>query len=171
MTWMYLVARVLHVTLGALWVGAMTFAAFFLMPAIAEAGPDGAKVMAGINKRKYMTILPAVAGTNVLLGLWLYWRYTNGFDPAISRTPGAMVFGAGGVIAIIALTAGMNAVRGNMIKAGALAMKAGGMPDGAEKAKLMSEAAARRQRAMRAAPIVSVMLLITVMLMAIGHYI
>ena len=171
MTWMYLSARVLHITLGALWVGAMVFAAFFLMPAVAEAGPDGAKVMAGINRRQYMNILPVVAVLNVVSGLWLYWRLTNGFQADLSRTPGAMVFGTGGLIAIVALHIGLTSVRKNMLKAGALMAKAGGMPDGDEKKKLMAEAGARRMRAFRAAPIVAVMLLLTVLLMAIGHYV
>ena len=48
---LYLLARVTHVVLGAVWVGAIFLAAFFLMPAVAEAGPDGAKVMAGIVRR------------------------------------------------------------------------------------------------------------------------
>jgi uncharacterized membrane protein len=170
-TWIYLSARILHVTLGAFWVGAMVFAAFFLMPAIAEAGPDGAKVMAGINRRQYMNILPVVALTNVISGLWLYWRFTNGFDPEISRTPGAMVFGTGGVLALIALHLGLAVVRKNILKAGALMAKVGGMPDGPDKAKLASEAATLRGKAMKAAPIVAVILLLTVALMAIGHYI
>lgn len=171
MTWIYLLARVLHITLGAFWLGAMVFAAFFLMPAVAEAGPDGAKVMAGINRRQYMNILPIVALVNVVSGLWLYWRLTNGFDPAISRTPGAMVFGTGGLLAIVALHIGLTSVRKNMLKAGALMAKAGGMPDGDEKKALMAEAGARRMRAFRAAPVVAVLLLLTVALMAIGHYI
>jgi uncharacterized membrane protein len=166
---LYLLMRVSHIVLGAVWVGAIFLAAFFLMPAVAEAGPDGAKVMAGIIRRKYMTLVPIIAGVTVLSGLLLYWKYTAGFDPAISRSPGAMVFGAGGIIAILAYGLGVHVMRGNMIKAGALTAKAGGLPDGAEKAALMAEAMARRKTAMRVGPIVAVMLLVTAALMALGH--
>ncbi len=166
---LYLLARVTHIVLGAVWVGAIFLAAFFLMPAVAEAGPDGAKVMAGIIRRKYMSLLPIVAGVTVVSGLYLYWRYTAGFDPAISRTPGAMVFGTGGVIAILAYGLGVHVMRANMLKAGALTAKAAGMPDGAEKSALMAEAMARRKTALRVAPIVAIMLLITTALMALGH--
>lgn len=167
----YLVMRVSHVVFGALWVGTVTFMAFILMPAVAEAGPDGAKVMAGLMRRKLLNLVPTVALVNVISGLWLYWKYTGGFDRTLSGTPGAMVFGTGGILAIIALHIGLLAMRRNIIKAGALAAKAGGLPDGAEKAALMAESMARRKRAMRAGPIVAVILLVTTVLMAIGHYV
>ena len=166
---LYLVTRVAHIVLGAVWVGAIFLAAFFLMPAVAEAGPDGAKVMAGIIRRKYMSLVPVIAGVTVVSGFYLYWRYTAGFDPAISRTAGAMVFGTGGIVAVLAYGLGVHVMRGNMLKAAALTAKAGGMPDGAEKSALMAEAMARRKTAMRVAPIVAVMLLITTALMALGH--
>ena len=168
---LFLSMRVIHVVLGAFWVGAIVFAAFFLTPAVAEAGPEGAKVMAGLVRRKYLTIVPIVAIVNILSGLWLYWRLTSGFDPVMSGTPGAMVFGTGGIIAIIAFHIGLLGMRRNMIKAMALMAKAGPMPDGAEKAAAMAEAQARRKRAMRAGPIVAVMLLITAALVALGHYV
>jgi hypothetical protein len=82
-----------------------------------------------------------------------------------------MIFGTGGILAIIALHIGLLAMRRNVIKAGALTAKAGALPDGAEKAALMAEAMARRTRAMRAGPVVAVMLLITTALMALGHYV
>jgi hypothetical protein len=113
--------------------------------------------------------VPIVAMVNVASGFWLYWRYTAGFDPALSATPGAMVFGTGGIMATIALFLGLYGMRRNLITAGALSAKAAGLPDGAEKTALMADAATRRKRAMRAAPIVGVMLLVTTVLMALGH--
>ena len=168
---LYLTMRVVHVVLGAFWVGTIVFAAFFLTPAVAEAGPDGAKVMAGLIRRKYLTLVPIVATVNILSGLWLFWRMTSGFDRVMSGTPGAMVFGTGGILAIIAFHIGMLGIRRNMMKAMALTAKAGSLPDGADKAAAMAEAQARRTRAMRAGPIVAVMLLITTALMALGHYV
>ena len=168
---MYLLARITHVVLGTFWVGTVVFTAFFLMPSVAEAGPDGAKVMAGLMRRKFMNVVPIVAIVNVISGLWLFWRMTSGFDRTLSGTPNAMVFGTGGIIAIVALHIGLLSMRRNVLRAGALAAKAGALPDGAEKAALMAEAMARRKRAMKAGPIVAVMLLVTTALMAIGHYV
>jgi hypothetical protein len=168
---LYLLMRVLHVMLGAFWVGAVVFMAFFLTPTVAELGPDGAKVMAGLTRRGVLNIIPIVALVNIASGVWLFWRMTSGFDRTLSGTPNAMVFGTGGIIAIIALHIGLLAMRRNILKAGALAAKAGPLPDGTEKAALMAEAMARRKRALRAGPIVAVMLLVTTALMAIGHYV
>jgi hypothetical protein len=165
----YLLMRVIHIVLGTIWVGSIFLAAFFLMPAVAEAGPDGGKVMAGLIRRKYLSIVPMVAMINVASGFWLYWRYTGGFDPAQSGTPGAMVFGTGGITATIALFIGLYGMRRNLMTAGALTSKAAGLADGAEKAAILAEAAARRKRAMRAGPIVGVLLLVTTVLMALGH--
>jgi hypothetical protein len=115
--------------------------------------------------------MPIIAFTNVLSGFWLYWRYTGGFDPALSGTPGAMVFGAGGVLALAALAIGLLVMRRNILKAGALTAKAGAMPEGPERAALLSDAASRRQRALYAGPIVAGLLVVTTALMAIGHYV
>ena len=167
----YLLMRVTHIVLGTLWVGTVVFMAFFLSPAVVEAGPDGAKVMAGLIRRKVLNMVPAVALVNIVSGLWLFWKYTGGFDRTLSGTPGAMVFGTGGIIAIIALHIGLLAMRRNILKAGALAAKSGALPDGAEKTALVAEAMALRKRAMRAGPIVAVMLLVTTALMALGHYV
>lgn len=40
--------RLVHIVLGALWVGMMAFTVFFLTPAIRDAGPEGGKVMAAL---------------------------------------------------------------------------------------------------------------------------
>ncbi len=171
MTEIYLATRVLHVVLGAFWMGAVVFAAFFLMPAVGEAGPDGAKVMGGIVRRHYLNLVPIVALVNILSGFWLYWRYTGGFDRALSGTPGAMVFGTGGILAVIALHIGFLSMRRNILRAMALAGQAAATPDASEKAALVARAAALRLRAAKAAPIVAVLLIVTTALMALGHYV
>ena len=171
MTEIYLLTRVVHVVLGAFWMGAIVFAAFYLMPAVAEAGPDGAKVMAGIVRRKYLNVVPLVALVNILTGFWLYWRFTNGFEPALSGTRGAMVFGTGGVLALVAFHIGVLGMRRNILKAGALAAQAAALPEGGDRAALVAKAVALRARASMYGPIVAVMLIVTAALMALGHYI
>ena len=56
-----LVLRFAHVFFGALWVGMMAFQTFFLMPALAEVGPDAGKFMAALMRRRIPVILPIVA--------------------------------------------------------------------------------------------------------------
>jgi uncharacterized membrane protein len=165
----YLVVRLLHVVLGAIWVGTVTFSAFFLMPAMQEAGPDAAKVMAGLQRRRFMDVLPIVALINVVSGLWLYWRFTAGFDAAISASRAGVVFGTGGAVAIVAFTIGVFVMRRSALRAGALAARAAGTTDAGERSKLMGQAQALRGRAGRAGRIVAVLLIITTLLMAAGH--
>lgn len=165
----YLVARLLHVLLGAIWVGTVTFTSFFLMPAMMEAGPDAAKVMSGLQRRRFMDLLPLVALINVLTGLWLYWRFTAGFDATISASRPGMVFGAGGAIAIVAFTIGVFVMRRSMLRAGALMARAAGTTDAAERSSLVGQAQTLRVRAGRAGRIVAVLLIITTLLMAAGH--
>jgi uncharacterized membrane protein len=165
----YLVVRLLHVLLGAIWVGTVTFSAFVLMPALQEAGPDAAKVMAGLQRRRFMDLLPIVALINVLSGLWLYWRFTAGFDATISASPGGIAFGTGGALAIVAFMIGVLVMRRSLIRAGGLAARASSTTDPAERSKLMGQAAALRIRAGRAGRVVAVLLIITTLLMAAGH--
>ena len=56
-----LVLRFFHVFFVALWVGMMAFQTFFLMPALAEVGPDSGKLMAALMRRRIPVILPIVA--------------------------------------------------------------------------------------------------------------
>ena len=53
-----LTARLLHVVLGVFWAGALIFTAVFLLPSIRDAGPDGAKVAAGLMRRRFLDVLP-----------------------------------------------------------------------------------------------------------------
>ena len=56
-----IVLRLIHVVAGALWVGMVTFVTYFLQPALQEAGPEGGKVMAAVQRRSIMTVMPILA--------------------------------------------------------------------------------------------------------------
>src|SRR5690242_10417092 len=93
----FLTVRVLHVLLGGTWLGMAVVMSWVVMPALRDAGPPGGAVMAAIVKRGFTAIIASVSGLSVLTGLWLYWHFTNGFDPLIAGSMGARVFGVGGV--------------------------------------------------------------------------
>ncbi len=61
MDWLMVVLRLVHVVGGVLWVGMMAFTVVFLAPAIADVGPDGGKVMAALQRRRVMTVMPIIA--------------------------------------------------------------------------------------------------------------
>jgi uncharacterized membrane protein len=105
-TALFLLLRVAHVLLAALWVGAVAFTSFFLMPALQDSGPAAGPVMGALMRRKIHVYISSIGGTTVVTGLYLYYRFTGGFDPALSGSMGARVFGLGGVAGIAALIIG-----------------------------------------------------------------
>jgi uncharacterized membrane protein len=164
------VARLLHVLLGAFWAGTIIFTAFFLVPAIAEAGPDGAKVMAGIQRRRFMDVMPAVGALTLLSGVWLYWKVSAGFNHHWMHAPAGLAYGIGGVIAIVAFGIGIGVMRPAMKNAAGLAAAAAQESDGARREGMMTAIAALRRRSATAGRIVAVLLAIATALMGIARY-
>lgn len=168
---LFLTARVLHVLLGAAWLGAAVFSAFLLMPAVQEAGADGGKVMAALMRRKMVAYISSISGLTAVTGLYLFWHLTNGFDPVLSGTRNAMVFGTGGVLGIIAAILAVSGVTRSMKQAMKLMAQAGSTARASERDALVVRATALRARARTFATIVAVLLIVTIMLMAVGHYV
>lgn len=160
MTVMVLTMRALHVVLGAFWVGAMIFNAVFLMPALRDAGPDGAKVMTALLRRRFAVVMPIVALVTILAGLWLYWHVSGGFQPAFMRSGMGMTIGVGAAAALAAFIVGITLVRPLMLKAVALGQ------DPSQQAA----AQAVRQRAGAANRAVAVLVAIAAVAMAMARY-
>jgi uncharacterized membrane protein len=102
-----LVLRFVHVFFGALWVGMFAFMTFFLMPAFAEAGPEGAKLMAALQRRRIPVIMPVIAAVTLVSGFWLFQRLSGGQFSALLATPLGLAFGLGGLAALLAFGVGM----------------------------------------------------------------
>jgi hypothetical protein len=162
---MYLWIRILHVLLGALWVGFIVFTVVFLTPAMSALGPDAAKLMAALRQRGLIIALPIIAGLTIVSGIYLYWRYTAGFSPEVSRTHAGMAFGIGGVLGIIAYIIGAAIVSVNMAKAMKLSQQMLSAPE-AQRAGLMATIAGHRKRAALASQIVAVLVVLAVIFMA-----
>jgi uncharacterized membrane protein len=128
MTTFDLIVRVIHVVSASIWIGAAFFAAWFLMPAIRDTGPDGGKVMMAVQKRGWVAAVPIIATLTVLSGFWLYRAYMGAEGNA------AMILGAGGVVALLAYVCGAGVVSPSIAKANKLAQQAAGMADGPAKA-------------------------------------
>jgi hypothetical protein len=108
--WLMLVLRLVHVGGGALWVGMMVFMVFFLTPAIAEAGPqEGGKLMAALQRRRLMVIMPVIALLTIGSGIWLMLRLYGG-------RPG-MALNLGAAAAILAFLIGIIFMRPAMMRA------------------------------------------------------
>lgn len=156
-TLIYLLARILHVALAAIWVGLVAFLAVFLLPAIKDTGAGGGSVMTALIRRRLTAINATLGGITVLTGFWLYYRFTGGFDPAIAGSMPARVFGTGGVAGIIALILDGALVGRNLKKLSGAAAP--------------MEVAAARDRAARFATIVLILQVIALACMAVAHYV
>lgn len=167
----FLGLRVVHVLFAALWLGSAAFITWFLMPAIQQAGPSAATMMGVLERRKLSAFMGAVGGLTVLTGFALYWRLTGHFDPALSATRTAMVFGTGGVIGLIALILGGAVVGRNAKKMAALGESLSAMPDGPGRASTMAAMTAAGQRVATVGRVVVFLLMLALALMAVGHYV
>ena len=168
---LFLAIRAAHVLLAAVWVGAVAFMVLFVMPAMQQTSPASGPVMAAMARRGLNAFMAALGGITVLTGFYLYWRLTGHFDPQLRATRAAMVFGAGGIAGLISVIIDGAVVGRNMAKMGALAGKARDLPEGAERAALMTESNAARDRGVAGARIVLVLQMIAVICMAVGHYV
>jgi uncharacterized membrane protein len=154
------VARIIHVLGGVIWVGSMFFVSMFLIPAMTEAGPDAAKVMAALNRRNWMVFVPIIAILTIFSGLWLYWHTSMGFDPAYMRSGPGKAYGTGGALAILAFIVGITMTRPAMMKAEQLSREGN-----------MAEAQAYRDRGARWGKIIGFLLIGAATMMAIGRYV
>jgi hypothetical protein len=165
----FLALRVLHILTAALWLGAVVLISTFLMPTIQQAGPAGGQVMAGLARRGLHTFMATLSGITILSGLWLYWRFTGGLDPAISG--GGVAFGVGGAVGLAAGIVGGAIVGRSGKSVVALAAKAAALPEGAERALLLRTAEGLRQRLVTGSRVTIVLLVVATVLMAVGHYV
>jgi hypothetical protein len=164
------VLRLVHVVTGALWVGMMAFSAFYLMPAVQEVGLDGGKVMAAIQKRGLMTVMPLLALGALISGIWLYIRAAAGMPAEFGRSPVGMALGLGGLAALAAWLLGVAVVRPSMMKAMALGQSIGSSASAEERQRVMGEAQRLRGRAAGAARATAYLLLFAVAAMAVARY-
>jgi hypothetical protein len=170
-TTFFLSMRVLHVLLAATWIGATVFMSFLLMPVINASGPAGGQIMIGLNKRGITPFFAALGGLTVLTGIYLYWRFTGGFDPEVSRTHAGMAFGIGGIAGILATILGGAIVGRSSKKIVDLMEEVGRISDAGRKGAIMQQIEALKQRIATFGGVVLVLQVIAAALMAVGHYI
>ena len=163
-------ARIIHVMAGVLWVGTVYFITIYLAPTLGEMGPDAGKVMAGLMKRKFMVFLPVVAVLSVLSGFYLYWKASMGFTSDYMGSRTGMMFGTGGVLALLAFLVGMTVTRPAMTKATALGQQAASATP-AERETMMKEAQALREKSASWSKLVLLLLLGAALAMSVARYV
>jgi hypothetical protein len=165
-----IVLRFVHVVFGAIWVGMVVFATFFLMPAVQEVGPDGGKVMAAVQRRGLMTVMPILALGALISGIWLYIRAGAGMPAEFGRSPVGMAYGLGGLAAIVAWVLGVAVLRPSMMKAMALGQSLGPSASAEARQRVMDEAQRLRARAAATNRAIAYLLLFAVTMMAVARY-
>jgi uncharacterized membrane protein len=170
MSHIYLLIRVLHVLAALLWAGVAVFSSVFLTPALRDLGPDGTKVMLALRKRGFVVYPPVIATVTLLSGVWLFWRFTAGFSPEVSRSRAGMAFSLGAACGLVAFILSGAVLSVSLSKAVRLSAEAAGLKDGPDKAGRLARAAALRRRAAVAGQIVSVLLLAATAAMALARY-
>lgn len=166
----YLVLRVLHILVAALWVGAAGLLAVVVMPAASDAGAVGGSFLASLHKRKLHVFMAASALLTVLSGIWLYWILTTGFAPAMVWSRGGLVFGIGGLCGLLALIIGGSVIGPGFARLAELA----GQTDAVSEARRAAQAqriAAIHRRTTLASKGALVLIVVALVLMGVGHYV
>lgn len=165
-----ILARLLHIVLGAFWVGTALFNHFFLGPALLDIGPDAAKVGAALVRRRMMVVMPVAAILTILSGFYLFARVSGSFGAGFMGSRHGQALGVGGVAAVLALILGISVVRPAMVKAGALG-QAAAQATGTQRDTLLAQSAALRARSNAGGTWVTGLLAVALVLMAIARYV
>lgn len=171
MNTIFLSVRALHVVCAALWIGAAVILGLFVMPTVEKLGTDGHKVLTGLERGGLNAYMGAVAGLTILSGLYLYWHFTNGFDPTISRSAAGMLFGIGGLLGIVAAFVGGSIVGRGVKRLESAAAALATTTDASGRTALSAEIEQVRARVKSAGNVLLILLLVTVVLMSLGHYV
>ena len=163
-----LLLRIIHVVGAVIWVGSGVFMGFFLAPTIAQMGPTGGQVMAGLQKRKLMTILPIVAILTILSGARLMMIVSGNFGPGYFRTPMGRAFSAAALAGVLAFVIGIVMNRPIAMKMAKLQTAVSSDP--ASKEAIAAEIKKLQSRAMMTGVVVMALLLLAAIGMSVARY-
>jgi hypothetical protein len=168
---MLFLLRVLHIVVGAFWVGTVVFVATFLMPTLKAVGPGAAPVMGHLAQvRRLPIVLLTSAWITLLSGAALAWHNAGplGFR-WFSVGPGR-VYGLGAVLAFIATLLGMAVNAPAARRMGAITHRAlaGGGPPSAED---QLELRRLQTRLTNASNVAAVLLVLALLAMAVARYV
>ena len=164
-----LVLRLVHVVGGVFWVGSGMFTAFFLVPALAAAGPSAGQVMGELQRRRLFSILPAVALLTILSGARLLWITSGGLSEAYLASAMGRTFVGSALAALLAFVVGLLVVRPAGARAAAIGASLAATPE-PERASRVAEMNASRQRAAAWGAVALALLLVAAAGMAIARH-
>ena len=163
-----LVLRVIHVVGAIIWVGSGVMMMFFIAPALAPLGPTAGQVMANLQKRKFMVVLPTIAILTILSGLRLMMIASANFGAGYFATNSGRTFAAAGAAGMLAFLIGIVVNRPVMLKMGKLQQSVASDP--LSKDAIAAEVRKLQQRAAMAGTVVTILLLLAAVGMAVARY-
>ena len=170
-TFIFLLARFFHIAAGAMWVGAIIFIAWFLLPSIRATGPAGGALMQQLVRvQKLPVYLMVLAIVTVLSGLSLFWLDFSAMGVAWMHSGPGRTFSAGGGLAILVAIIGMAVNTPAAKRLGVLAGEieaAGGPPSAAQGAEMER----LQNRLFRATQLAAVLILLSVICMGVARYV
>ena len=164
-----LIIRMFHILLGVFWAGTIFFLVLFLGPSLRAVGPDGAPVMRELLRRRFLDVMPVVAGLTIITGLILYWHLSGGMALGWIRSPFGLSLTVGSVASVLAFVIGVAGVRADTLKAAGLAAALASVPD-QQREPVQAEIQRLRQRSAASARWVMRLLIIAVAAMAVARY-
>jgi uncharacterized membrane protein len=170
MTTTIVVLRLLHIITGVFWAGALFFTVSVLFPAIRATGPAGGRVMRQIVVvQKYPALAGVTALITLLSGFALYWANSSLSGGMWARTRPAMVYGIGGVTALVAFVVAATVVSPTGARLALLGaeIEAAGRPPTPEQGAALAGLQRRMQLGVRLG---ASLLGVTVITMAVARY-
>ena len=160
----FVALRSLHIAVAALWLGSAAVLFWFVLPSAGTLAPD---TIARLARHKHHAFMASIAGTTVLSGFLLYWHLT-GFSAAGMGSHPGMIFGIGGALGLSALIVG-GAVIGKSASQIATLYASGEASARSTETSLAIDQLARRMAG--AGRLTIALLLATLILMTLGHYV
>jgi uncharacterized membrane protein len=167
---LFLSMRVLHVVLAAIWFGAVFFNTLLLMPVVTQTGPAGGQVMQALVRKGMVALLASIGGMTIVTGVYLFWRFTSGFDPVVSASRAGMAYSIGALAGLIALILGGSITGRGAKRIVSLAEQLPSAPE-AQRTGMMNEMTALKARVETTGKIVLALLFVALATMALGHYV
>jgi uncharacterized membrane protein len=171
MVTLLLILRLVHILAGVFWAGASFMMTWFIEPAVRASGEDGRRFMQRLAASgRFGRAMATAGGASVLAGLWLMWILGDTLGTEFFETGRGLALSLGMVLGIAAFVVGMmmqNRSTRRMAAIGREIATAGGPPSPAQAAEMEKLSATVR----RGGQIVSILLLVTVVLMAVSRYI
>jgi len=168
----FLAIRAAHVLMAALWMGATVFTSALLEPAADAAGATGGQLMMRLHRRGFPIYMSVIAVTTLVTGLYLFWRFTGGFDATVMTTTHAgLAFGVGGSAGILAGLIGGGVVGRSAKKLAGLSTGALTIADDNVHRALLAEIAALKRRVKVGSRVVIGLQTAALVFMSVGHYV